>query len=166
VKAPDAEGNQLEKLNAENMAKMSQAQYRILLKTLFWAKWIHENGETLDQEEAVALEKLLHLFMKAAWREGLDFVSSTSTDGNLTLAEDLQAEAFEFLANFQDDAFWEELCDRLAERDMENAIDPEELILMDEEQRQNLQDTYRQKYEGEFELYGLTFLKVLNPHWN
>lgn len=71
MKAPDAEGNQLEKLNAENMAKMSQAQYRILLKTLFWAKWIHENGETLDQEEAVALEKLLHLFMKAAWREGL-----------------------------------------------------------------------------------------------
>ena len=148
------------------MAKMSHAQYRILLKTLFWAKWIHENGEMLDQYEGLALDKLLKLFMKTAWREGMDFVTQERGSDSLALSDDLQAEAFEFLANFQDDAFWEELCDRLAERDMEISIDPEELTSMDDEQRQNLQDSYRQKYEGEFELYGLTFLKVLNPHYN
>ena len=65
-----------------------------------------------------------------------------------------------FIEEFENETFWSELIERLADRDMLQTFDEDEILEMTTEERFKAHFDFTEKYEGEFEEHGIDRLEI------
>lgn len=75
-------------------------------------------------------------------------------------SEKLEEELHEYVEDYNNETFWEELVHRLAERDMINQFGAEAVQGMDFEERMEKEQPFLEKYYGEFEKKGIGTLEI------
>jgi hypothetical protein len=66
-----------------------------------------------------------------------------------------------FIDEFEDDTFWSELADRLADRDMRQEYSEETLAAMTPEQQFQAYTDFEEQYQDEFEDHGIERLEIV-----
>ena len=65
-----------------------------------------------------------------------------------------------FIDEFEDETFWTELTDRLADRDMLRILGDKKILKMTPEERFMTHHDFEEKYEEEFEEHGIERLEI------
>ena len=65
-----------------------------------------------------------------------------------------------FIEEFEENTFWDELADRLADRDMLRKIGEKKLLSMTREQRFEAHFDFEGRYQQEFEKHGIGRLEI------
>jgi hypothetical protein len=65
-----------------------------------------------------------------------------------------------FIEEFEEDNLWDELVDRLADRDMLHVISEKKLLSMTREQRLKAHFDFEERYQEEFEKHGIERLEI------
>jgi hypothetical protein len=79
----------------------------------------------------------------------------------LTREYDDLSDATEFIEQFENDSFWDQLTDRLVERDLIRQLGEKALKRLDPEQVAEKSEPYRRLYGEEFLTHGVSRLEIL-----
>ena len=77
-----------------------------------------------------------------------------------TREHDENSPARPFIDEFEDETFWEELIDRLADRDLLHLLGDKKILKMSAEERFMAHHDFEEKYEKEFEERGIERLGI------
>jgi len=143
--------------------EFNKEEYLKMLDMLNIADWVIHSFTTGEGEDTREYRELQAKILSFAQEYGLDdLVEQFEGDYEPTRKFEDESPAFDFIEEFEEEVFWDELIDRLTQRDMEEKHGEEWLddIFGNEE----LFRDYQQKlleYEEEFEKYGVDRLKLL-----
>ena len=117
------------------------------------------NGPRVERIEKY--DKLAQHVYKAAKEAGLKGVEYEEKDAEYWLTAEYEESVLqEFKEAYDNEIFWDDLSDRLAERDMEREFDSKAIEAMDNKERFIAHQTICRKYEEEFEKHGIERLLV------
>jgi hypothetical protein len=140
---------------------LSREQFAILLELVYLGNWM-ANAIRMPGEEITDLSHLeQHLFALARDR-GLDDIA----DLDETLPGAFPSQALEdrmelYIEEYDDQVFWDQLTDRLAERDMLEEHGEPAVRAMSQEEYFERRDAYVAKYEEEATNHGIERLRVI-----
>lgn len=141
---------------------ITKKEYRLLIEMLYLADWMmhsHAVGEEQLHHEHDALRKKLLSHYKEM--EAADIIEySEKLDDYYENSDYDEYIHAKFIAPYDNENFWNELIDRLAERDVINAIGIEKLKSMEGMERVMKIEEIRKKYSNEFEECGLKHVTV------
>ncbi len=142
----------------------TKKEYLLLLDVLYMADWVlnahREADEKEDTREYEKLEqKILSYAKKMGVEKYVDFDPEYDMYFHSRFFEETRR-AQEFIDEFENDCFWEELIDRLARRDFLKSFSEKEIKEMDPYTRFERLLKLSEKYSGEFEKNGLKNLVV------
>lgn len=142
--------------------EITKNEYRLLLDMLCIADWImeafSESSKATYPEHQTLKTKLFELCdtMDAAdcieYDETLNDYFETSEHENHIQSQ--------FIEPYEQTVFWNELVHRLAVRDLINEVGIDALRTMDEGERLNRVNDYKQRYDQEFQTHGLDKLVI------
>jgi hypothetical protein len=145
---------------------ISKEEYRVLLDMLSVADWvIHAYAvkkEDYHHEHEVLKNKLLS-YSKEMGADDL-IESSEEVSG---FFETTDYETFilnTYIQPYENELFWDELIERLAERDLIKSVGKEQYTKMEILERMKQIDEMKKPYESEFESRGIENLKVNNSN--
>jgi len=138
----------------------TKKQYEDLVKLIYLGTWMvnaHRTDDIVEKYED--LEQYLRSFYK-----DFDMEKYIEFDKKLNkffptreFEEDTDVE--QYIDEYNNDIFWEELIDRLARRDFIRAYGEENLLKMTWEERFEKEQPFIDKYDEEFEKYGIERLE-------
>jgi hypothetical protein len=136
---------------------LSPAEYRELVRLAYLGEWIvnaPHDPEHQDEAAALAFQRLL-----AIGRDLPEIDRDAETTEYFLSGEVANRLYDDHISDYDDHVFWEELCERLAARDLatERGVNPETIDREEDlTQLRPLEDKYRQ----EFERYGMERLEI------
>lgn len=140
---------------------LSREQFAILLELVYLGNWM-ANAIRMPGEEITDLSHLEQHLFSLARDLGFDDVA----DLDETLPDVFPSQALEdrmelYIEEYDDQTFWDQLIDRLAERDvLEDHGEPAVRAMSQEEYFQK-RDAYVAKYEEEATKHGIERLRVI-----
>lgn len=142
----------------------TKKEYLLLLDVLYMADWVlnahREADEKEDTREYEKLEqKILSYAKKMGMEKYVDFDPEYDMYFHSRFFEETRR-AQEFIDEFENDCFWEELIDRLTRRDFLKSFSEKEIKEMDPYTRFERLLKLSEKYSDEFEKNGLKNLVV------
>lgn len=141
----------------------TKKEYRLLLDYLAIGQWVMHAYDTNvgepDTEHDQLEQKILALAKEFGW-EKLVHYDSTAKKYNPTREYEMAEEVTTFLEEYDDEVFWDELCSRLASRDLLKEKGEAELEKMDIAEQLSLEDEISEKYRDEFIKNGLKNLEL------
>ncbi len=142
----------------------TKKEYLLLLDVLYMADWVlnahKEADEKEDTREYEKLEqKILSYAKKMGMEKYVDFDPEYDMYFHSRFFEETRR-AQEFIDEFENDCFWEELIDRLTRRDFLKSFSEKEIKEMDPYTRFERLLKLSEKYSDEFEKNGLKNLVV------
>jgi hypothetical protein len=144
---------------------ISPDEYRDLLDLLHMAEWIMHGHETEPDPGSEKYEKLFQKLFALAGSMGLERLVSHDPKTKkyyLSKAFDDTTEAWEFIDDFTDDTFWDELIHRLTDRDLSRKVGGyEQLDKLSMEERFKLEGPIIERYSHEFDEIGLDRLELI-----
>lgn len=141
--------------------ELSEKQYRILVKAIYWAEWLKNNDkmeEEFDEEGNEIFDLEQYVFSHAKEFNCNDLVDPKTVEGEFLPTAELEDQAMDAILEYEDYVFWSELAERLAQRDLEELPQDERSPVMEYVQAEELAD----KYMEEFEKKGLENLRLVN----
>ena len=139
--------------------EITKDEYRALLEVFSMAEWVMHAHKYEEDETKKPYDEVIQKFYSYAKEMGMDnlIVYSPDLKRYFPTAEfEDNSEGEMFIEEFENDSFWDELMDRLAERDLFEEIgSEEEFYKMDAMKRMSLQETAREKYMDEFHKNGI-----------
>jgi len=143
---------------------ITKKEYRVLLDMLTIADWImhaHAIGKEEHHLEHEALkDKLLSYYKEMGAEDRIE--SSQELDGYYETNDYEEYVQDKFIQPYEDEFFWDELIDRLGERDAINTVGIEQFSKMDFVERMRKLDEMKERYANEFEEQGLDNLQLVN----
>ncbi len=144
---------------------ISKEEYRDLLDLLYIAHWVlHSHAAEADQRTA-SYERLIQKFnglARAMGFAGLVEYSPETKSYQPSASFEESTRSWEFIDEFTDDTFWDELVHRLAERDASRIVGGfERLDSMKSEDRLSLETPLMDRYTKEFDERGLERLEIV-----
>lgn len=140
-------------------------QYENLIKLVYLGNWL-VNAIRSGTKEEPRLEKfdnledyILSLAKEFDLENLVDYDKKYGYSASNKLAE---GEVREYIDDYDDDCFWEELKDRLVQRDFVKMYGQEAVAKMDWQEKFKKQEPFEEKYAKEFEDYGLERLQVID----
>jgi hypothetical protein len=141
----------------------SKEEYRTLLEILEIADWVlfaHRTDEPEDRKKYRNFEQKIFRFA-----EELGFGNLITYDEEMgkyfpTREHDENSPVRPFIEEFEEENFWDELVDRLADRDMLHVIGEKKLLSMTREQRFRAHFDFEERYQEEFEKHGIKRLEI------
>lgn len=141
---------------------LTKNEYGVLLDLLFLADWVMHAHATEEEEhhpEHEALKKKIYSHFKEMEAEDkIEF--SEELDNYLELANYEEELHTKFIEPYDDNNFWVELIDRLAERDVISNVGIERFNKLQGNDRLHLIEEAKERYENEFAKNGLKHLKI------
>lgn len=138
---------------------LTMEQYRALIELVYLGRTVANDGREDPIPEYDQVEQLVNAHAKEA---GLGEVITDDEEPGVFLptAEFEEGELADLLAEYDNDAFWRELPDRLAERDLVSrhgrpAVDGMSDVTYEREIKE-----IREKYEAEFRDHGVDRLRL------
>ena len=141
-------------------------EFRTLLDMIYIADTVIYGYESHDEAKTKACwdveQKILALARDFGCEDQVQFNNAYKAF-YVTREYENTAAAGEFLESYGDNVFWDELVDRLAQRDIERHFTEDELLAMTFDERNAKEEEYRSRYWDDFEKNGLDHVTV-TPH--
>lgn len=142
---------------------ITKKEYGTLLDILFIADWVlhsHKIGRPAETEEYRSLIQKLYSYAKDIGYE--DFIEySSNMEGYAPTGEYEETnDSMEFIEEFENDSFWEELVERLILRDLIQQEGEDNLSNMEIKEIFEKEEPFRKKYDDEFEENGLKNISI------
>lgn len=140
--------------------KLTKEQYEKLLDLVYLGNWMINAYRTDDYLEEY-YEVMSHIFSQAeeAGLEGK--VVKDEMENRYLPSYDYEESLMDFISEYDSFCFWEELVNRLAERDAVREFGSLPLDKIDLEEFLEKKDKYLRKYEQEVEENGIRHLEVV-----
>jgi hypothetical protein len=143
---------------------INRSDYRSLLTVLEIADWVlhaYSSEEPVQSAPLRALEqKVLSLADEFGCGELVEF-DPVEQRYWLTHEYDELSDAVQFIEEFENDSFWDQLNDRLVERDLLRQLGEKAYKRLDPEQIAEKAEPYRRLYGEEFLTHGVGRLEIL-----
>lgn len=141
----------------------SPDQVTQLLKTTFFGAWM-KNATKLPEDRDADMDAYVQYVLGSLWTAGEKERIIVDTQGRYAYAPDLESVLFEQVDEYDDDVFWEELIEHLAQRDYwaknpGKIGKPLEGKLLEEAQTGIERE--KTKYDTEFEERGVERLRLV-----
>ena len=143
---------------------ITKKEYRVLLDMLEVADWVLRSYKVEDDPETAEYLALEQKFLALAKdMEAGNLVDFDAETGNYQTSDvfEEQSRMMEFIDEYNNDVFWDELAERLALRDLVRAEGEERIRAMDFDERSEKVETLRGAYLDEFHANGITRLGLL-----
>ncbi|MCU6713290.1 hypothetical protein M6D81_31850 [Paenibacillus sp. J5C_2022] len=140
--------------------ELSEAQYRALTKLVFLGNWI-ANSTKLKDEQNLEMEELEQLIYSYSYEfEMNDLIEFDEKFNEYFPTRKFEEQLENFIDDYDNFNFWQELSSRLARRDLINEIGPVSKLTDRHKEREfEIEETY----ENEFEKNGLKNLVLKEP---
>ena len=141
----------------------SKEEYSTFLEILEIAHWIlcaHRTGEPEDRKRYQDFEQKIFSCAEALGVEDLIMYDEELERYFPTREHDENSPARTFIDEFENETFWSELIEKLAERDMHQKLDDKKILEMTPEERCKAYYDFEKKYEEEFEEHGIERLEI------
>jgi hypothetical protein len=142
----------------------SNEEYKTLLEVLYLADWILNSYETDKEPKNIVYhdleQKILSLADKFEHKELVDFDEKYEEYIPSNILE--EGPVFDYIDDYNEETFWEELIDRLSKRDLLKHHTESEIEGMEESLILSEIEKYARKYAEEFEANGLKNIEILN----
>ena len=146
---------------------LSKKEYAALLDMLEIADWIMTSHDADEEPKETVYSGLLNKIYSHAKEMGcedmIEYDEKVKKYFPTQLFEDESA-MFEFIEDYNAATFWEELIDRLVNRDMLSKYGVEKINAMPVEERLTNRMPFEEKYAVEFEEQGVDNLYLSNPN--
>lgn len=143
---------------------LSRRDYLALLTVLEIADWVLHAYSTEDPPETAAVRALEQKVLERAEDFGCgELVEYDARGQRHVLAREAPdaSDAADFLEQFENDNFWEQLSDRLVERDLLRQLGEPAFRRLDAEELEERGEPYRRLYGEEFLTHGVERLEIL-----
>lgn len=121
--------------------------------------------QDLSQTE-IPTEKLLKQLLARATEFDLEHWISINKKGEVLFAEEKEYDIYDKIQQYEKLTFWHELPYRLAERDLEETLNEDDLMAMSIEEELDMEMNIQKKYEQEFRENGLQNLRLVKSSDN
>lgn len=140
----------------------TKKEFEVLLNVVYMADWVIDAHQEGDNDETKQYRDLEQKIFSYAKEFGLEkYVQWEAKFQNFFPTRELEdGNAREFIEQFEDDTFWDELTDRLAKRDFIRKYGEEAISKMDVRERFEKFDEFEEKYLLEFEENGIENIKI------
>ena len=141
----------------------TKKEYRLLLDIVYLGQWMMQVHETDHSDEEDAHEMLAQKIYSVAKEMGYeDFVESAKELNKYypTRIYEEESGLHEIISQYNDDCFWDELIDRLAERDTRAEAEALDKKISSAEEYWELSIPHESKYAEEFSENGLKNLII------
>lgn len=138
-------------------------EYRLLLDAVFIADWVmtsHDTGPDSDDDQ---YQMLFQKIYSHARDMGCADLVAEETDANRyypTRQYEEESNVFAWIEEYNALTFWDELIERLTERDVMNETPPVEGQAMEAEEYQRRAAPHEHRYAEEFERHGIDRLVI------
>jgi len=145
--------------------ELTKEQYRTLLELIFLGNWILTSMELDPDIETQKYDELERYIFYNAKNCGLgEFTDGDDPDDCYPSRKfEDNSPVFDYIDNYDDQAFWEELAYRLAERDLLQRYGEATLTQYSSEERFLLKEELANKYHRIFRKTGLESITFSNP---
>lgn len=145
--------------------KFTGEQYKTLIKTIYLGNWI-VNSIRVGKEEIVKefddLEQYIFSFCGHKDVDVKDLVEYADKFKRYfpTAELEMETDVRQYLEEYENEIFWDELADKLARRDIIRRHGKDVVMKMDKDKRFRELNEIADKYETELENYGIERLKI------
>lgn len=136
----------------------TKEQYRTLLKITFLGEWVANARKTEGFLEEIS-DIQQHIFSFAGRFSAGEFVEKRGVEYEST--EALDTIVYPIIEEYDALAFWEQLMERLADRDLVKEHGEENIGKLDPDEYESQIDERVSVYEEEFEEFGLARLQIV-----
>ena len=146
--------------------EISRRDYVALMTVLEIADWILHAYRTDDPPETAPVRALEQKVLALAEQFGCgELVEYDAKEKRwwVTREFDETSDALQYLQEFESDNFWEQLSDRLVERDLVRQLGESACKRLDPEELEEREGPYRTLYAEEFLSHGVGRLEILHP---
>jgi len=141
----------------------SKEEFHTLLGILEIADWVlfaHRSDRPEDRKHYQDFEQKIFSYAKDFEADDLISYDEKYKQYFPTQEHDENSPVRPFIEEFENDCFWSELSERLADRDMLREIGEEKILRMSSKERFITHENFEQKYQSEFESHGLNRLEI------
>jgi len=138
--------------------ELDNSQYENLVKLAYLGNWVinANRAECFDE-----YEQLLQIILARAGEAGLGNSVEKDAEGEEYYPTgDFEDYLQSFVSEYDEENFWDELVERLAERDIEEKYDPAKIEAMPASARIELWEKFEERYLAEFEKNGVRRLRI------
>ena len=138
---------------------LSRQQFEALLKVVYLGDWM-VNAIRVAGSYIPEFEDLEQFLLSLGHRSGFDdVVEFEPVLSQFFLKDEVYEKLQPYIDEYDDEAFWDGLVDRLAERDFEETYGDAEQR-MDQKERFEKLSAFVDKYEAEIEQHGMERLRI------
>ena len=144
--------------------EISKAEYKILLHVLEMADWTLTSHKSKDEKRHKPYRKFEQKIFSLADVMGYGSLIEYSKEFHEympTRKYEDTCSAMEFIEEFENESFWDELIDRLAERDTIIEVGEAEFKALKPIDRISKVEEHKEKYYDEFEKYGVDRIGIV-----
>jgi hypothetical protein len=144
---------------------ITKKEYKSLLEILEIADWVLHAHEIEKSEDTRSYREFRQKIFSLAKDFGFDHLIKYEKQ----FQEYFPTSEFEdtspgmaFIEKFENESFWEDLTDRLVQRDLIRELGEKKILSLEPLDRMEKEDPYREKYEEEFEVHGIDRLEIVS----
>jgi len=142
---------------------LTKKEYRLLLDLVYIGDWVlhaHQEEESEDTEEYRMLSQKIYGFAKEMGFDSLVEPDSEKNEYFPTRQYEETSGVFEFIEAYEDMSFWDELTQRLVDRDVQEEVGRERSEQMSPEDYYTLAGPIAARYEREFSAFGIANMRL------
>jgi hypothetical protein len=146
----------------------SEKEYLALLDMIQVADWVIHANKIEEPEETKPYRDLEQKIFALAKDFGhRNLVEYSLTDGRYYPTRELEetGPAMEFIGAFEEDIFWSQLVEHLADRDLARELGKEKLESIDQGEKWERQEVIESRYWEEFRKNGIERLEIIELPW-
>ncbi|MFB6347261.1 MAG: tetratricopeptide repeat protein [bacterium] len=146
--------------NSTMELELSEEQFETLMTLVEAGSWLI-NCHRKQSERIDRFDEVVSLIFSYAEESGLeDYVYYEENEDRYLPADELTQRIMDFVNEYENDSFWDNLVSRLAERDIQQQYDQETLDDMNTREWVKTLHEYKEKYWEEFEKHGIERLVI------
>jgi hypothetical protein len=142
--------------------ELSKEEYRNLIDMIQIAGWVmnaHKTEKDSSTEKYSKLEQKIYSFANKIGCENL-IEYDKETDEYFPTKEFDEGQGMQYIEEYDNDSFWDELIDRLVARDVIQKIGEKKVRKITLEERFEAEEPFIEKYSIEFEQNGLDNIEI------
>lgn len=142
--------------------KLTKKQYKNLLKLVYLGNWLI-NAIRLEDDRIKKYDEIEEYIYSFAKKAGLEkYIEFDKKFNKFFPTREFSDGMYQYIEEYDDDAFWEELIDRLARCDFVKKYGQKTIRKMDLKELIEKEQPFLDKYAKEFAKHGLKNLEI-NP---
>jgi hypothetical protein len=144
---------------------ITKKEYKTLLEILEIADWILHAHETDESEDTNPYREFEQKIFALAKDFGYDHLIKyeKQLQGYFPTKEfEDTSPGMAFIEKFENESFWEDLTNRLVQRDLIRELGEKKILSLEPEDRMEKEDPYWKKYGEEFEAHGIDRLEIVS----